>query len=310
MPGRELWTRTTAKERDAFDLGAQSKRGGTYIGKGKEWYRKDEANLTAWFERGYRLQQNFPGQQVRFSTHNPFLNDEKQAKVEPVEPIDHNEETDMKTRTTDEIEALKADYRTSTYDAYAAEQVSAGFEPQPFDEAFAAHLAALDDAEAPAETETAAEKRKRESAEKKAAADAAKAEKKAAADALKQKKLDDAAAAKAEKKAAADAAKAAKAAEQPAKEPKAKKFRPTSEDRVTVMTAAKALVGDETPRLKLAGGATYDDFLKGTQMDVEGNASVVFDVFTAKAIRTDGAAPVGKLVATIEGGKLAKVAKA
>lgn len=310
-----LWNKTTAKERDAFNLGAQSKRGGTYIGKGREWYLKSEQNLIEFFERGFRLQQNYPTERVTFATHNPFRNDAEQAKVAPVDNATDNQEKEieMKVRTTEEIEALKEAYRTETYNAYADEQRNQGFEPQDFEEAFSAHLAAIDAADTgqgdgaatgtadAGKQETAKERKAREAAERKAKREADKAE----ADAKK-------AAEKAEKdakKAAEKAEKEAKAKE--AKPAKAKKFRPTSEDRVAVMDAAKKLVPDgETPRMKLTDGQPYDEFLKGVQMDADGNATIALNVFTAKALRGDKPEASGQLSVTIAAGKLTKVAKA
>lgn len=280
--------KASAKERDAFNLGAQSKRAGTYMGKGKEWYRSNEQNLISWFERGYKAQVGQPGKSVTFAGYHFLLNDEGQITLDAdLEPSNVKKGNDT-MRTAEQIEGLKADYRTQTYDAYAADQRAQGFEPQDFDEAFAAHLAALDaDGATTGDGATAG-------------TEAAKPE---TAKARKAREV-------AERKAQREADKAKKAAEKPAPVAKAKKFRPTSEDRTAIMGEAKKLVGDETPRLKLASGGTYDDFLKGHQMDVDGNATAVFDVFTAKGLRAEKPEAVGKIVATIKGGKLDKVAKA
>lgn len=55
-------------------------------------------------------------------------------------------EMNMGTRSAEELEQLKADYRTNTYDPYVA-GLAEGQQPQDFDAAFAAHLEALDAAD-------------------------------------------------------------------------------------------------------------------------------------------------------------------
>ncbi len=271
-----------AKQKKAFDGGAEHKRAGIKLDRAMQnFFTTDEKCFANY---GWRTQQAHP--EAKVQSH--FFLEHAHCKVCIAKMASTEKDEPMTLRTAEELEQLKAAYRESAYDAYAADQTAQGFEPQDFDEAFAAHLAALDEAGAtdPAPT----------------AEDTATVGVKPASTAGK----------KGAKTAAAKAEKPAKAAKAPAepKEPKPKKFRPTSEDRAAIMAAAGKLTKDETPRLLLADGSPYVDFLKGTTMDADGNLEVGLKVFTAKGIRAEKPEPVGALKVTIKKGAFSKVVKA
>ena len=180
-------------------------------------------------------------------------------------------------RTAEELEQLKNDYQP-TYDAYAQQQRDEGFEPQSFDDAFGAHLEALD-----AEVSPNPEDNETVGAPKVAPAKG--------------------------KKAPAKKAPAKKAAAKKAKEPKAPKpkaFRPTSEDRKTVNAAGEAALKaakvEGTPRFKLVDGSPYVEFLQGRalKLDADGNGSMELAVYAAKDVNTR----VGTVALTVKKGVL------
>ena len=161
----------------------------------------------------------------------------------------------MTTRTAEELEALKTDYRTNTYDPYAAEAQANGQEPQDFEEAFAAHLAALDAEPTPAD----------EPAKPKGAKPKAGKPKKADKPAKEKKPRGFRASSEDRKTINAAAAK----------------------------VAAKAKVEGKV-RCLPQDGQSYTDFLQGRvlKVDAEGNGSVTLDVVPVKDSKAVGSITV------------------
>lgn len=173
------------------------------------------------------------------------------------------------TRTAAELEALRNSYQNDVYDPYAAEAEKNGQVPQPFDEAFAAHLAALD-AAGPTEAPPPAK---------------AKGKGKAAPKAKEPK-----------------APKAPKEPKAPAG-PRTVGFRATSEDRKTINAAAAKLLPKDAKggcRCLPQDGQTYSDFLQGRVLKVtDGNGEATLNVVTGK-----NADVIGAIKLTVKDGKL------
>lgn len=202
-----------------------------------------------------------------------FLMAYEQRKVGVSKPRNMKE---IIMRTKEELAAAEAAYR-EVYDPYATAEQEAGREPQPFDEAFAAHLEALDADAAAATTGDVADV---------AIATATKAKPEKAAKPVKAKK---------EPKA------------KPAPKPKAPKaFRPTSADRAAINVVgkdilAKAKVEGAARFLPAVDGfATYADFLSGKQLklDADGNGTTTLKVVTAR----DSATVLGVIEITVKKG--------
>lgn len=189
-----------------------------------------------------------------------FLLTYDKRKVDVSKPT--NEQKEMTMRTAEELEAIKAEYQTA-YDPYAEGEKAAGREPQAFDEAFAAHLAAID-AEVAGKTTEEAKPAKPTKAKKEPKA---KPEPKA-----KQPK--------AFRPTSADRA---------------------ALNVIGADVIAKAKV-EGTPRFlpNASGFTTYADFLSGKQLklDADGNGATSLNVVTAK----DTATVVGVIEVTVKKG--------
>lgn len=238
----------TAKQKDAYNQGAQHKRGGITLDRTMMNMEGDD--LKAFASYGWDDQKARPDIKIDFSFFLAHVHD----KVTPAEKYSSNRKEQNMKRNAAQLAAAKAEYQT-VYDPYAAAETAAGRTPQPFDEAFAAHLEALD-----------AEEANRPGDNVNAGATGA-----------------DAATVGDKPKAAAKP----KADAKPKAAPKPKGFRPTSDDRKAVNAAADAVLKaakvEGAARCKLPNGDPYVDFLQGKhiKLDAEGNGSGQLNVFAA-----------------------------
>lgn len=183
----------------------------------------------------------------------------------------------MTTRSAEELERLKTEFR-STYTGDDA----------GFDDAFASHLASIDaaaPAPAPAAASAGAGTAKRGSGAKGKGKGGTKGKAQTAA----------------KGKGGAKPA-AAKTPKEP-KAPKAKAFRPTSDDRKLLNAAAAKAAGKsvKTPRLlPQTKGGTYTEFLQGKvlKLDANGNGSTTLNVVSA----SDTSKVVGTVNVTVTKG--------
>lgn len=246
-----------ASQRRAFGDGAHARRGGLGINRGDQFYTPLERDEREQWVRGWRAQSlcSALGYPKTVSADDFHLSFDTEQVLRWKTNKANRKELAMTTRSADELETLRNDYRTNTYDPYVA-GLSEGQTAQPFEEAFAAHLAAID-----AQTGAAPKKSGGKGGGKKAAA----------------------------KKGGAKKAAAPKKAKEP-KAPRAKAFRPSSDDRKTFNAAAAKVAGKDVkaPRLLPAGGQTYTDFLQGKvlKLDADGNGSTVLNVVSAKDTKT------------------------
>jgi hypothetical protein len=240
----------TAKQKDAYNQGAQHKRGG--ISLDRTLMNMEGDDLKAYASYGWDDQKARPDIKIDFS----FFLAHVQDKVTPAENYSSNRKEQKMKRNAAQLAAAKTEYQ-AVYDPYAAAETAAGRTPQPFDEAFAAHLEALDaEAGRPGDE-----------------VNAGAAGEDAETVGVKPAK------AKVEPKAKAEPKE--KAA------PKPKGFRPTSDDRKAINAAAesvlKAAKAEGVARCKLPDGSPYVDFLQGKfiKLDADGNGSGQLNVFAA-----------------------------
>lgn len=276
--------RTPARYQNAYGQGAQHRRAGVSFERMRENFNDPIERSYAC--SGWHLQNSWPGQKCDFSFYLKHVHGKEASAIYGIQRWKDNE-----MRTADELTALKADYE-ATYNAYADAERAAGREPQTLDEAFMAHLEALDGSDAGKKASGGGKKAAKKAATKGAAAKAAKGGSKAATGA----------------KAATKPAPAAKAP----KTPKAKAFRPTSDDRKAVNAAAQKALGKDAKggnhRLKLADGSPYVDFLQGRaiKMDDKGNGGpLILNVYTGADPKTVR----GTVTLTVKGGNLTAVGK-
>lgn len=135
----------------AFVDGAHAKRGGARPNFCDELFN-EHSPLRIWREQrlawigGYEYQKERPGVKIGPDDF-PLcfdMNALKGGYVRRLNATAINTGEQEMTRTAKQLEALRNDYRTNVYDPYAAEAEKNGQTPQDFDEAFNAHLAALD----------------------------------------------------------------------------------------------------------------------------------------------------------------------
>lgn len=273
----------------AYNDGAQFKRAGRCLNSTLGHFTTDEEKSMALC--GYRDQQEHPGVPVNYHF---FLARASDKMASPQTPTQAQKGHLM--RTAEELEALKASYRSDVYDPYASEETAAGRTPQNFDEAFAAHLEALD-AESAGPTD----------ADNAIAGDPGTAP--APAKKATGKKASAKTGAAKTGKATGNTAPKAPAA---AKEPKGRSFRPTSDDRKAVNAAAQKALGKEgtgrNHRVLLADGSPYVDFLQGRalKLDADGNGGpLTLNVFLAADLKT----VKGTVTVTVKKGAMSAVGK-
>lgn len=291
--------RPNAKQRRAFDDGAHARRGGIKLDRTLLIFgmpgSPDPLDLRGWAQSGWMAQKQRPLYRVNYSFYLNLI----RSKVGGLNK-QPRESKGNAMRTEEELSALKAEYQT-VYDPYAEAEKAAGREPQPFDEAFNAHLEALDAEGTTGDTTQAGTGDDNAAGAADNGGDVA-IEQAQAAEAAK------ATGAKATGKAKATPAPKATAKPKATPAPKAAKpkaFRPTGEDRkalnVAAAAALKAAKVEGTARMKPDSG-TYSDFLSGKvlKLDADGNGSATLNVVTASAMET----VVGKVDVTVKKGAM------
>lgn len=139
----------------AFADGAHAKRGGVrrefaneVFDKNGKWTQPIGTLQVAWIA-GWDQQSANPGQRVvadDFSLCFDMVALKGGLLRRTHAPLEEKE-MNMPTRTKKQLDELRTKYRTETYDAYAEQARANNQEPQDFEEAFSAHLTALDAAE-------------------------------------------------------------------------------------------------------------------------------------------------------------------